>query len=774
MADKPTLVLIDGHSLAYRAFHALPQELSAPDGEPTNAVLGFASMLLEVLRTRQPEYVAVTFDLGRTFRHDVYPEYKATREAMPELLVRQMPRIRELVSAFGIPMFEAEGWEADDLLGTLASQAAAEGLSTLIVTGDTDAFQLVDDNTVVVTSGRRFSDTIEYDTARVLGRYGVQPATLPQWKGLRGDSSDNIPGVPGIGDKTATKLLAAYSDVDGVIAHTTELPGKKLKENITRHADIARLGAQLATIRRDAPVRLDLEAASFQQYDRRRVIDLFRRLAFRSLMDRLPPDGAAHPGADDLLAGEYVAVTSIDELADLVNRLRSAPILAFDTETTSRHEMLADLVGIAITDQPGRGWYVPVGHRAPSAKDMATPAQAALGLEATTGDAAPRGGEGKAPGQAPEAAEGGPGPPAASVPLEAAVATLAKLLGGPAMKVAHNAKYDLVVLKRHGATVAGPIFDTMVAAWVAEPGRRAFGLKDLAWAKLGVGMRPISDLIGKGQQQVTMATVPIAAATEYACRDVDATIRLRDNLLPALEKCDGQQVFETVEMPLVRVLADMEMAGILVDPDRLTTISTDLSRRLGELQDEIYDLAGHRFNIASPQQLSQVLFDQMGVPRRRRTQTGYSTSAAALAGLEKDFPIVATVLEWRHLTKLKGTYVDSLPELIHPETGRIHTSFQQTAVVTGRISSSDPNLQNIPVRTEEGGQIRSAFTAPPGSLLMGADYSQMELRVLAHLSGDEALSRVFAAGGGVHAATASFLFCYPAGARDAHTGRQCT
>jgi DNA polymerase-1 len=403
--------------------------------------------------------------------------------------------------------------------------------------------------------------------------------------------------------------------------------------------------------------------------------------------------------------------------------------------------MRAGLVGLSLSDAPGRGWYLPLAHTEPPGPDPMAPRQPKLALLESEEKGAPT------PALAPD-----------NLPREETLDRLRRLFGGAAVKAAHNAKYDLVVLSRHGVEVADPLYDTMIAAWVAEPARRAFGLKELAWSKLGVSMTAIRDVIGTGKEVRSMAHVPVADAADYACGDVDATMRLYEVLRDDVSRRDGDGLFMTVEMPMVRVLADMERTGVLVDRDRLAAIDAELTARLAELEDEIYAITGSPFNIGSPQQLGQVLFEQLKIPRGKKTQSGYSTAADTLTGLEAEYPIVSLVLEWRHLSKLKGTYVDTLPNLINPTTGRVHTSFQQTAVVTGRISSTDPNLQNIPVRTEQGGQIRSAFVAPKGSVLVSADYSQMELRVLAHLSGDQTLAEIFAGGGDIHDATGAFLY----------------
>lgn len=798
-SDRPTLVLVDGHALAYRAFHALPQDMSSRDGEPTNASFGFAAMLLQILETHAPDHLAVVFDAGLTERDVIYPEYKATRKAMDESLVLQMDRIKEIVEILDIPVYVCEGWEADDVIATLAAQAGDAGLDTLIVTGDTDLFQLVDPHTQVVTSGRRFSDTIHYDVDRVRERFGVEPGELVEWKALTGDTSDNIPGVPGIGAKSATSIIAAWGSVEAALEHTDEITPARARNALIEHADQARLSVRLVRIRRDAPIRIDLDRTLWSGFDRAAVAELFRTLDFRTLLDRLPDAGAA-PGESDGADGDGAAAVSVDYrvvdtpegLRALAERIGAAERFAFDTETTGTDPMQAELVGIALSDAPGRGWYIPVGHIAlRSAGDVleqgslfgADPDDGDDGGEgraggggargdvgASTGGDATGGHQGVAAGDtdhgAAEDADGGTGGDseggvpgdAHNLPLSDVLNALRPALIGTAEKIAHHMKYDVLILRRLGLDVAPPVFDTMVAAWVAEPGQRGFGLKDLAFSLLGVEMTPITDLIGRGKKQITMAEVPVADAARYAAADVDLTLRLADRLRADLDEKEARPLFEDLEMPIAWVLADMEEAGIRVDPEVLAVIRVELVARAESLEAAIHTAAGRAFNIGSPQQLGQVLFEEMGLRATHKTKTGYSTAAGALEPLAAEHPIVKDVLDWRHMMKLIGTYVDALPALINPETKRIHTSWLQTSAVTGRLSSSDPNLQNIPIRTAIGERIREAFVAEPGNVLLAADYSQIELRILAALSQDPSLIAVFETGGDIHAATAAFLF----------------
>ena len=737
MSQTNKLILIDGHALAYRAFYALPDDMKTSRGELTNAIFGFTSMLINVLRDEQPTHIAVTFDKGRTFRHDIYPEYKAHRAKMPEEMQAQMRRVRQMVEVLGIPIFEQEEYEADDLLGTLACQAKEQGMDTLIVTGDKDLLQLVDQHTHVLTSHWRFSDTVIYDMEGVKQKYdGLTPSQLVDYKGMVGDKSDNIPGVYGVGEKTATKLLKRYGSLEAIYEHLDEVQTRfrnKLKEG----RDEAFLSRRLGVIACDAPVQLDLEACRVRSFDRERVLGLFRELEFRSLAERLleleqeysQPAGAPYqlnlfrePPVDAPAAttgADYQIVADEDALHRLAAQLKKSPALTLDTETTSTDPNRAKLVGIALTDAPERGYYIPV----------------------------------KAP----------PGDP--QLDAAATLDVLATLLEDAALpKYGHNFKYDLMVLERAGARVSGMAFDTMIAEWLINPSSKNLGLKNLAWARLGQRMTPISDLIGKGKKQITMDQVPLERAAPYACADVDMTHRLAAILEAKLKEKHLWSLFTELEMPLMAVLAAMEMNGVRLDAAQLERMSEELAGRLAEVESRIHKIADHTFNVNSPMQLSEVLFQELGLPTQglRKTKTGYySTAASVLERFQEDHEVVALVLKYRKLSKLKSTYVDALPELVNPETGRLHTSYNQTGTTTGRLSSSKPNLQNIPIRTELGRQVRRAFAAEPGWKLIAADYSQVELRVMAHISGDKGLLDRFARGEDVHAGTAAAIMDVP-------------
>jgi DNA polymerase I len=768
------LVLIDGHSLAFRAFHALPLSMAAPGGELTNAVFGFTSMLLNVLRDQQPEYVAVAFDVGKTFRHAMYPDYKGHRERMPDELMTQIERIKQVVEALNIPIFTRDGFEADDVLATLACQAEVQGVASLIVTGDRDILQVVDGAISVLTSGRQFSDTIIYTPEGIEEKYGLGPDQLVDLKALVGDKSDNIPGVHGIGDKGATALLQKYGSLEAIYSHLNEVTPDRTRKALEEGEANALLSQELGRIITDVPIQLDLAACHTRDYDRNKVVALFQDLAFRSLVDRLPaplhgetaaeaeqrgepreseaeaqlelfpvepasqqpyPTGTlASSGQDKAMsagnlpsvahrAGAFTASAMVADraaLAHVAAKLSSATMIAFDTESTSTDPQMADLVGVAVawgTDALEAA-YIPLGH-----KDFA-----------------------ELPWQEVRTA------------LEPAFSDVR------ISKVAHNASYDVGLLRRYGLSVAGDLVDTMVAAWLIDPGSRGLGLKDLAWTRLKTEMTQISELIGLGRNQITMDAVPAAQAAAYASADACVTLRLANVLLPELAERGLTHLFREIEMPLVPVLVAMEAAGIKVDVTCLRQMSVELSTRLRELEREIQQIAGRPFNVNSTQQLADVLFGQLRLPAEglKKTKAGaFSTAADVLEGLRGKHEIVDLILEQRQLSKLLSTYVDALPAMVNPRTGRLHTSYNQAGAETGRLSSSAPNLQNIPIRTEVGREIRRAFVAEDGWRLLSADYSQVELRILAHISGDEYLLAAFARGEDIHASAASKVYGIP-------------
>ena len=738
MTSSPRFYLIDGHALAYRTYYALTRAGDASrwttkSGEPTAGTYGFASVLLRLLEKEAPEYLAVSFDTGRTFRDEAYPEYKATRAKMPEDLVPQLDRIRQLVAAFGIPVLEREGYEADDVLGTVAQQAAAQDIAVTILTGDRDLLQLASDRITIRLAGQKLSEALDYGPADVKHKLGIEPDQLVDYKALVGDTSDNIPGVSGIGEKTAVALLGEFGSLEGIYAHLDQVPAR-FRLKLEQGRESALLSQHLARIVTDVDLPFDLQGCRWTGYDAQAVAELFRQLEFRTLLDRLPstrpPDSrqlnmfAAAPALPPPEVAPQAVIDTPAKLEALVRRLEDARQIAFDVETTSTNEMQAELVGLALAFSDSDGVYLPVGHQA----DFA----------------------------------GGP-----QLPLEQVLQAV-----GPALlresldKVGHNLKYDFTVLARMGVRAAPLAFDTMIAEWLCDPASHNLGLKSLAWVRLNRQMTEIEVLIGKGKGQRSMAEVPIAAAAPYAIADACACLALKPVLEAELEAKRQRRLFQDVEMPLVPVLADMEALGVRLDRDFLRHLSAELEARLADLEGEIFRVVGHPFNLNSTQQLSRVLFDELGLTapgRNRRTSAGLlSTAGDVLEDMRPAHPVVGLIVDHREIAKLKSTYADALQAQIDPATGRVHTSFSQTGSVTGRLASSDPNLQNIPIRTELGRRIRQAFIAAPGQLLLSVDYSQIELRIVAHMAEDEAMIRAFLDDQDIHATTAAAVFGVPA------------
>jgi DNA polymerase-1 len=742
----PILYLLDGHAIAYRAYYALtrgsPAGFTTSSGEPTAGVFGFTSILLRILEQDRPEYLAVTFDTGKTFRDNLFPEYKATRAKMPDDLRPQIERIRQLVDAFNIPRLEVEGYEADDVLGSVARQMASQGLGIKIITGDRDLLQLCDERILINLPGKSLSDAKDYFPKDVLQYLGVRPDQVVDYKALVGDKSDNIPGVNGIGEKTAVTLLQSYGTLDSLYAHLDEV-SEGVRKKLEAGRSNAYLSRKLATIVTDLEIPLDLEMARTERFDPARVEALFRELEFRSLLHRLTalyplygkttaqksqqlsffgeetlPAMAAAPAPDQI--GFHI-VDSVDKLQELVNHLQAAKIISFDTETTSTDQMRAELVGISLATNGHEGYYIPVGHKPE------------LGTQ---------------------------------LPLESVLNALRGPLTNPNIpKAGHNLKYDFILLARYGLRATPLAFDSMVAEWLINPTSRNLGLKNLAWVRLDLKMTEITSLIGSGKNQRSMAEVPIVDASAYAAADAAAVLQLMPVLQSELEANHATQLYDEIEMPLVPVLANMEMAGIMLDIPFLARMSGELNTRLVEIEEQIYNYVGEQFNINSTQQLSQALFNRLKLmppDRTRRTESGFfSTSADVLEALRGKHPVVDLVLEHRELSKLKSTYLDALPMQVNPHTGRVHTSYNQTSTVTGRLASSDPNLQNIPIRSELGRQVRQAFIAAPGCMLLSVDYSQVELRIAAHMSNDQAMLAAFRSGEDIHAATAAAIYNVP-------------
>ena len=726
MPEKPLLVLFDGNGLIHRAFHALPPFTVRKTGETVGAVYGFTSILLKALNDLKPTHYAVAFDRkAPTFRHKMFEDYKATRPETPAELAGQFGRVRELVRAFDIPIYELDGFEADDLLGTLSKQAADQGVDTVIVTGDADMMQLVTDKVKVLYPKPRgsFGDADLYDAAAVLAKYEIKPEHIADYKALKGDPSDNIPGVKGIGEKTAVKLIQQFGTIEQIYDHLNEVTPPKLQALLRDNADVARQSKILTTIVTQAPVTLDMQAAHAGHYNRNKVTDLFRELEFASLLNKLPEGGESTPENKAVAATEtmippirtdYHLVNTMEALDNLVQRLMELKTFVFDTETTGLNPLTAQLVGISISPAPGEAYYIPVGH---------------VGMMQS-----------------------------AQIPLEQVVEKLKPIfIDLNKAKIAHNGKFDMEVLAEVGINVTNLASDTMIAAYLlSEP---ALDLKSLAFSKLNVEMTPITDLIGSGSKKINMSQVEIEKAADFSCTDADMTGHLNEILTKDLQGQGLWQLYDETEMPLVPVLFTMEENGIAIDTNILAVMSRDLGEQITMLEGEIYSRAGQKFNINSPQQLGMILADKMHFDAVRKKSGGYSTAADILESLRSDDnPIIGYILDYRQLTKLKSTYIDALPALVNPKTKRIHTSFNQTRTTTGRLSSSDPNLQNIPIKDEQGRRIREAFIAPAGALLMGVDYSQIDLRALAHLSQDENLLDAFRHDEDIHTATAVQLY----------------
>jgi DNA polymerase I len=734
---RPRLYLIDGYALIYRAFFALiARPLVSSRGENTSAAWGIARFLIKVLEQHQPDYVGMVFDAGDSERVALYPDYKATREKMPDELEASIPRIRALVEAFRIPVLELEGYEADDVIGTLALRAAADGLEAVIVSGDKDFYQLIRDGVCLLNPGRGGPAAVEeewVDTRNASERLGVPPHHVVDYLGLIGDSSDNVPGVKGIGAKTAVQLIEEFGTIENILAHTAEIKGKRAREALEAFPGEALLSKKLVTIRDDLPVPLDLEALRREEPDRAKLKELFLELEFHSLVrDYGAPD--VQEAEKTRLPTTYTTVASVDEVRSLVGRIREAGRVAVDTETDSKDPMRAELCGISLAVRETEAFYVPLRHRrrAPDQGDLM-------------------------PQDVPDDR-----PPVPNLPPlhDPAMGPLLELLEDAAVaKVGQNLKYDLLVLRREGVTLRGVDFDTMVASYVLEPGRREHGLDSLALQHLDHRTTSYEEVTGKGKAQVPFPEVELDDACPYACEDADVALRLAERFAPEMERLHLDGLFRDVEMPLVRVLAEMEWNGIRIDEPFLDAMAADFRKRLRALEGDIYAEAGTEFNIGSTPQLREILFGRLGLPVIKKTKTGASTDVDVLQQLaDQGHRLPTLLMDYRQVEKLRSTYVEALPRMVNPETGRIHTSFNQTVAATGRLSSSDPNLQNIPIRTEQGAEIRRGFIPAEGNVFVSADYSQIELRILAHYSKDEAFVEAFRAGRDIHRETAALIF----------------
>ncbi|WP_456412091.1 DNA polymerase I [Thiolapillus sp.] len=713
MPDKPDLILVDGSSYLFRAFHALPP-LANSRGEPTGAIVGVVNMLRKLISDYQPKYMAVVFDApGKTFRDDLYADYKANRPPAPEELVAQISMLHDIVEAMGLPLLMVEGVEADDVIGTLTRQAAQQGMTTLVSTGDKDMAQLVDGHVSLIdTMSNRYMDE-----AGVEEKFGVKPEQIIDYLALVGDASDNIPGVPKCGPKTAAKWLAQYGTLDELTAHAEQIKGK-IGESLRAALPQLPLSRQLATIKTDVPLALGPEQLQPREPDVERLRQLYQRIEANRLLAAL--DDAASPEQPSAAAQNqhYEIVLEKRDFECWLKQLHQADLFAFDTETTSLDYMQAELVGLSFCIEPGKAAYVPMVHSYPGA---------------------PR-----------------------QLDRDWVLAKIKPLLEDARReKVGQNLKYDMSIVARYGVDLQGIRFDTMLESYVLDSTATRHDMDSLAKKYLNLETVSFTDIAGKGAKQLTFDQIDLEQAGPYAAEDADITLRLHQALWPQLQQLDGlRKVYEEIEMPLVPVLSRMERTGVRIDTDLLQQQSRELAEKLHALEQRAYEIAGHAFNLGSPKQIGHIFFEELGMEVVKKTPKGApSTSEEVLQILaDKGEELPAVILEHRGLAKLKNTYVDKLPEMRDPETGRVHTSYHQAVAATGRLSSSDPNLQNIPVRTEEGRRIRKAFVAEPGFVMLAADYSQIELRIMAHLSGDEGLLRAFSEGLDIHRATAAEVF----------------
>ena len=717
-------IIFDGNALVHRAWHALPMTLTTKDGTIVNAVYGFTSVFLKALKDLKPDYIAVTFDLaGPTFRHEKFKEYKAGREKQVDEFYTQFPIIKDLLRAFNIKIYEKQGFEADDLIGTLCDkkQVDRDDVLSVIVTGDMDTMQLVDGNTHVYTLKKGLTDTVIYDVKAVKEKYGgLTPEQMIDYKALRGDPSDNIPGVKGIGEKTATTLLTEFGTLEKLYDAVEKNKAKNVKERIVNllieHKKDALMSKDLATIDRAVKIDFKLEDCKYVNYDKDKVYKLLSELEFKSLLSRLPGQTGEQGGFDFGATGitkvngnqakfDYKLIDTDEKFSEFFTELKKQKIFCFDTETTGLNVFEARLIGLSFSWKKGQAYYIVVN--------------------------------------------------------EKYLKELKPIFEDEKIKkVAHNMKFDASILKMAGLDLANYYFDTMIASYLLDSSTRQHGLDRLAFIELKHKKIPTTALIGEGKNQITMDKVDVKKVAEYSCEDADFTWRLFEIFEKRLEKNDLKKLFDEIEMPLISVLIEMEFNGVKIDVEQLKKLSKKITRKIGELETKIYKLAGQEFNISSPLQLKEILFDKLQISTKgiKHTKTGLSTAAAELEKMRGEHEIIDLISDYRELTKLKSTYVDALPKLVNKDTGRLHTSFNQTITATGRLSSSEPNLQNIPIRTELGREIRKAFIAEEGNLIVAADYSQVELRVIACLAKDEHMMEVFNQGKDIHAATAAKIF----------------
>jgi len=762
MATPERFYLLDGMALAYRAYYSMiARPLRNSRGENISAIYGFATTLMKILAEDRPDHIAVAFDTKEpTFRHEAYPDYKANREAMPEDMISQLSRLKDVVRAFNTPLVELPGFEADDIMGTLARRAESEGVKTFLVTGDKDMMQLISPQIHILRPGKNVSEMEEVDERGVMEKFGVTPDRVIDVLALMGDKTDNVPGVAGIGEKTAIPLVQQFGSVEEIYLALDRIPQKGIRDKLARDKMMALLSKKLVTIDTSVPLAVDFHNLRAQAPDLQAVLRLFEELEFKSLMERVrkiwssrrdedipapeeiteptppPPAGAAtsRGSSTNITSDEhtYHCVTTVKDLQALCRILENSDKIAFDTETTSTNPLAARLVGCSFSVAPREAWYVPVQSPPPaSASELFAGGAGTAGFDNTAGA------------------------------LECALVLdhLRPILENLAIrKIGQNAKYDMLVLHRHGLQVRGVHFDTMVAGYVLRADAQ-HTLDALALDAFNYVMVSYDELTGTGKNRKPITAVPLERLAEYSSEDADFTMRLYHHQRAKLQEHHLDELCDRIEFPLIEVLADMEYDGVRLDVAKLREMSVELDRILDRLISNIHAHAGTPFNINSTQQLADVLFNKLGLPPFRKTKTGFSTDVGVLEALQGQHPIVDALLEYRQMSKLKSTYVDALPALIHPDTGRVHTSYNQTVAATGRLSSSDPNLQNIPIRTDMGRAIRGAFVPrEKGMRILSADYSQIELRVMAHISEDEALVEAFMLDEDIHASTAAKVF----------------
>ncbi len=758
------LILVDGYAIIYRAFFALiSRPLTTSRGENTSAAWGVANFLQRLLAKHRPAYLGWVHDSGLSFRHEQYPEYKATREKLSDELQadfdRGVERIRELLAGYRIPVLEREGYEADDVIGTLAAAAAAKGVNVVIVSGDKDFHQLIAPRVWLLNPGRGGPAAVDEQwigLANETDRLGVPAARVTDYLSLVGDSSDNVPGVRGIGDKTAQRLIQEYGSLEDILAHAPDVKQKRAREALLAQADNARLSKELVTIRKDVPIALDLERLRVAAPDTGALQRLFVELEFHGLAKALEgAEGAEPEGPASAVEREasYRTIRTVDELNRMISRIRTVGWMVVDTETILEpgappvvDPLRSILVGVSVSTGAGEAYYLPFRHRPAGEADQH------LDLMSSVEETAPD-------------PESGHEPPVINLPPLAApeLASLREILEDPAIaKIAQNGKYDLLVLEREGIHLTPLTFDTMIASYVLDPGRRSHGLDTLALEFLGHRMITYEEVCGRGKNAIGFDQVPIERATSYSCEDVDVTGRLATIFEEQLRQLQLMDLFRKIEIPLVPVLAGMESTGIRIDLGAFAKLRSELASERAKVESQIYAAAGEEFNINSNAQLRRILFEKLELPVVKKTASGPSTDAAVLERLSEDgHELPALIMEYRELAKLQSTYIDALPALVNPRTGRLHTSFNQTVAATGRLSSSDPNLQNIPVRRALGREIRRAFIPREGWTMLSADYSQIELRLLAHLANDPAFVDTFRRGGDIHRETAALIFGVP-------------